>query len=95
MKSTPSKTRSRSCAIAAILLLSIGLTGCVTASRESADSRRLYQPPVLRLSPGQPVPTLDGMYLPQVAEIWHSDARYRDLETRYLDALAASLARKP
>lgn len=95
MKSTQSKIKSRCCAIAAILLLSSGLTGCVTASRASADSRRLYQPPVLRLSPGQPVPTLDGVYLPQVAEIWHSDARYRDLESRYLDAVAASAARKP
>lgn len=95
MKSNASKKKSPHSALWVILCLSFGLTACATASRESAASRRLYQPPVLRLSAGQPVQTLDGTYLPATAEIWHSDARFTDLESRYLDALAALAARKP
>ncbi|MBC8009960.1 MAG: hypothetical protein H7067_07675 [Burkholderiales bacterium] len=90
--STPAKTRSRACAIWAILLLSSLLTGCQHASPAAVDSRRLYQPSVLRLAPGQATQTADGLHIPQVFEIWHSDARFRALENSYHDALAANLA---
>lgn len=90
--STGAKTRSRACAVLAILAVSIGLTGCQHASRADADSRRLYQPSVLRLAPGQTVQTADGLHVPQVLEIWHSDARFRALENSYHDSLAAHAA---
>lgn len=80
------------CAVLAILPASSLLTGCSHVSPASADSRRLYQTPVLRLPPGQPVQTLDGVYQPQTAEIWHSDARYLALAASYTDALAALAA---
>ena len=77
------------CAWLAILPASWLLTGCSHVSPASADSRRLYQPPVLRLPAGQPVQTQDGVYLPQTAEIWHSDARFLALAASYTDALSA------
>lgn len=80
------------CAVLAILPASLPQTGCSHASPASADSRRLYQTPVLRLPPGQPVQTLDGVYQPQTAEIWHSDSRYLALAASYTDALAALAA---
>jgi len=95
MKSTPQKTKSTACAILVALCISAVLTGCATASRESADLRQLYQPPVLRLQAGLQLVTQDGLYLPQVNEVWHSDARFRELEHRYTDALAALAARTP
>lgn len=95
MKSNASKKKLPICGLAVILCLSFGLTACATVSPASAASRRLYQPPVLRLSAGRPVETQDGLYLPQVNEVWHSDARFTELEARYLDALAALAARKP
>lgn len=94
MKSTTRKTKSTACALLAILSLSAALTGCATASRENADLRQLYQPPVLRLQAGLQIVTRDGLYLPQVNEVWHSDARFCDLEARYIDALAAVAALK-
>lgn len=89
---TAAKTRSSACAMLAILLLSVGQTGCQHASRADADSRLLYQPTVLRLAPGQTVETADGLHVPQVLEVWHSDARFRALENSYHDALAANAA---
>jgi len=80
------------CVALAMLLLSSLLTGCSHVSPASADSRRLYQPPVLRLPAGQPIQTQDGLYQPQTAEIWHSDARFLALASSYTDALAALAA---
>lgn len=80
------------CALLAILPASSLLTGCSHVSPASVDSRRLYQPPVLRLSPGQQIQTPDGLYTAQTAEIWHSDARFNALASSYTDALAALAA---
>jgi hypothetical protein len=82
------KMKSTACALLVALSMLSGPTGCASASRDAADMRRLYQPPVLRLSPGQIVPTADGIHQAQTAEVWHSDARYRALEKAYLDQLA-------
>lgn len=82
------KMKSTACVILAALLISTALTGCGSASLGAADTRRLYQPTVLRLPQGQPIQTTDGLHVPQVDEIWHSDTRYRDLERAYLDQLA-------
>jgi len=40
----------------------------------------IYQPSTLTLSPGTTIKTKEGVYTPQLEEIWHSDKRYRDLE---------------
>lgn len=81
MKSTASVTL-------ALLPLLLVQTGCASATRANADTRRLYQPSILRLSPGQEIQTQDGVHRPQVPEIWHNDARYRALEKSYLDQLS-------
>lgn len=81
----------------AILSLSLWLTGCVSASpAESASLAEsvLYQPPVLRLKAGQTVTTKDGQYRPQKDEVWHSDARFRQLEQEVIN-LSAALNHKP
>jgi hypothetical protein len=95
MKSTAAKIKSRFCVLGVLLLTSWLLTACSHVSPVNAASLRLYQPPVLRLQAGQPVPTQDGLYIPQAPELWHSDARFIDLEARYIDALAALAARRP
>jgi hypothetical protein len=83
------------CALMAGLLLSSLPTGCASGSSAGKASLPvqsvLYQPPVLRLPAGQPVTTVDGTYTPQAAEVWHSDARFRQLEQENID-LAAALA---
>lgn len=76
----------------AIPCLSCALIGCASASPVVADSRALYQPPVLRLPADLPVRTTDGTYTPQTAEIWHSDARFRAVEAQAIDAAAALAA---
>lgn len=93
-RSRSSRTRSRHSAIAAILLLSSGLTGCAHVSRDAAASRQLYQPTVLRLPAGRPVTTLDGQHTPQVDEVWHSDARFRAVERQVIDTTAALAAER-
>ena len=69
------------------------LTSCETVPSASMESARLYQPRVLRLAPGLPVQTLDGIHVPQVAETWHSDAAFHTVEQQVLD-LSAALAQE-
>lgn len=84
------RMKSTASAILAGLLTLSALTGCAHVSRDDAALRSLYQPPVLRISPAlPPIQTPDGIYRPQVEEVWHSDARYRALERAYLDSIAA------
>ena len=92
MSSTPLRLSTLSCVLLVILPASWLLIGCSHVSPASVDSRRLYQPPVLRLPAGQPIQTQDGLYQPQTAEIWHSDARFNALASSYTDALAALAA---
>ena len=87
--SRPTKTRLIVFAIPALLLMHFALIGCALVSRDESASRQLYQPPVLRLSQAQPVPTQDGLYRPPTAEVWHSDARYRAMEAQVIDLTAA------
>jgi len=88
-KSPRSRPASRLCAIAGILLLSLWLTACASVSSVPRESLQIYQPRVLRLSAGQEVQTVDGRYRPQVAEVWHSDAAFRQLEQENLNLTAA------
>jgi hypothetical protein len=90
------KTNSPSlaCALAAILLASAMQTGCASASSAPKASQPIYQPPTLRLQAGQVTQTRDGLYWSPQAEIWHSDARYRQLEAELIDCAAALAQRK-
>lgn len=67
------------------------LTGCalVSSAPKVSPAASIYQPRVLRLVAGQPIPTQDGQYKPEVAEIWHSDRAYRELESQLIDTAAA------
>ncbi len=94
MKSKTLKTTLMRCVIVGLLLTSRMLTGCASASRADVVSRQLYQAPVLRLQAGQPVETRDGTYTPQSDELWHSDARYRQIEAEVINATAALAAKQ-
>lgn len=85
------KARSRACVIAVTITLLGVLTGCalVSSAPKVSPAASLYQPRVLRLAAGQTVPTQDGPYKPEVAEIWHSDRAYRELEAQLIDTAAA------
>ena len=57
-----------------------GLPSCATTSPPNVGNLNIYQPSTLRLEKGKTIQTLDGLYMPQKDEIWHSDARFRKLE---------------
>lgn len=92
-----SKSKSLNYAVLAILLTSLLLTGCETVLFGSKGSRlpsvNIYQPPVLVLPAGLPVQTETGVYQPTSREVWHSQARFRELELQVQD-LAAALAQE-
>lgn len=73
--------------------------GCVhasnVASESSVASSLLLQPPILSLPAGQLIQTKEGPYRPKTDEIWHSDARFRQLEQANLDLVAALKAKSP
>jgi len=75
-----SKLRSLKLGLVAVMLW---LTGCVTSSRDQA--RYLYPPSkeILELQAGQ-------TYTAEVAQKWHSDARYQRLELDLLNAVSAA-----
>ncbi len=86
------KTALRCCVAVAWAAISSLPTGCSTGSpvpAVSSEHSRLYQPRLLRLPAGRPVPTLDGPYQPTADEVWHSPAAFADLEAKLLNALAA------
>ena len=68
--------------ISAVALLLSGLTSCSSNSSLKNSTLNIYQPSTLTLSPGTTVQTKEGVYTPQLEEIWHSDKRYRDLERK-------------
>jgi hypothetical protein len=83
------KTKSLLSALAATMLLIALLTGCAAASSAPKPSLRIYQPRILTLAAGQPVPTAEGIYTPQTDEVWHSAQAYADLEAQLINATAA------
>jgi hypothetical protein len=83
------KPRSSPCVLVLILPAMIWLTSCAAVSSAPKASLRIYQPRVLHLTAGQPVQTPEGVYIPQVDEIWHSAAAYADLETQLINTAAA------
>ena len=87
------KTKSLSFALAVTTLLSVGLTSCASESSAPRASLQIYQPRVLRLPPGQAIPTQDGIYTPPAAEVWHSPTAFQQLEQENIN-LAAALAQE-
>lgn len=85
------RKKSKSSVLLFAMLISATLTGCATGSSASAASRQLYQPRILSLPAGQPIPTTQGVYRPQTDELWHSPAEFQKLERQVID-LAAALA---
>jgi hypothetical protein len=83
------KTKLPAFVLVPTALLTLLLTGCVTASSVPRASLHLYQPRVLFLEAGQPIPSKAGIYTPQVDETWHSAAAYNDLETQLINTAAA------
>ena len=83
------KPKSRLCALAVMTLVIAALTSCASVSSAPPVSLQVYQPRVLRLAAGQSVPTQDGIYRPQTAEVWHSAAAFAQLEQENLNLAAA------
>lgn len=83
------KTKSALCVLVVTMLLSSLPTGCATASSAPKGSLQLYQPRVLQLPAGVPIPSKAGIYTPQVDEVWHSAAAYQDLENQLINTAAA------
>lgn len=64
--------------LALFLMSAAALTGCVSNSQRPENTMRLYSPAVLHLEAGKEIKTLNGIYTPQVDEIWHSHPSYMD-----------------
>ncbi len=73
------------------LAATLALTSCASVSSPAKASLQVYQPRVLRLEMGKPVPTRDGVYQPQHDETWHSAAAFEQLEREVLTLNAALL----
>lgn len=83
------KTKSPTCVLVATMLLIVPPTGCALGSSAPKASLHLYQPRVLFLEAGRPIPSKAGIHTPQVDETWHSAAAYQDLETQLINTAAA------
>lgn len=76
-------------ALPSLPLLQTACSHALPVPKESSlATSLLHQPPILRIYKDQEIYTRDGKYIPQQDEVWHSDARYRQLEQKLLDALA-------
>jgi hypothetical protein len=40
---------------------------------------RIYQTPILKLQAGVEVKTEEGVYIPQVPELWYSESKYLEM----------------
>jgi hypothetical protein len=67
-------------AILVLMIQMIMLISCAKNSSMSNTSLTIYQPTIIRLKANSEVQTVDGLYKPQVDEVWHSDKRFRELE---------------
>ena len=87
----PSKLKLPAFALALLPLTIFALTACSSYySQNAVLQRQLYQPPILHLKAGTPIQTAEGVYTPQVDEVWHSAARFNEVE-RQAQNLAAAL----
>jgi hypothetical protein len=89
------KTKSRLCVLVGMTAACAWLTSCTSASSapKVSQPQQIYQPRVLQLRAGQPVPTAAGIYIPQTDEVWNSAAAYNQLEEDNIN-LAAALAQE-
>lgn len=78
--------------LAATLLLP---TGCATSTPPSPEqqARVLYQPPTLSLKAGLPITTTQGIYTPQVDELWYSSVEMQKANDE-VTQLSAALQQK-
>lgn len=76
--------KSKCFAIMATAILLMPLTSCGPNWRGKNQKLNIYQPSTLRLKKQHPIETIDGVYTPQLDEVWHSDARFRKLEREIL-----------
>ena len=60
-------------------MATMALASCKT-KQPDIYSLNIYQPSIIRLKGGKSIQTADGVYTPQLDEIWHSDKRFRELE---------------
>lgn len=58
--------------------IALVLASCVSHSTPLENSMALYSPEMLRVKKGSPIQTIDGVYIPQVDEVWHSHSVYLD-----------------
>ena len=58
--------------------IALALVSCVSSKKPLENSMKLWSPELLRLKAGSPVQTVDGIYTPQIDEVWHNHAQYMD-----------------
>lgn len=79
-----SSQKLKSFAVMATAILLMPLTSCEQNLHGKNQKLNIYQPSTLRLKKDLPIETVDGIYKPQLDEVWHSDARFRKLEREIL-----------
>ena len=62
-----------------LLMMAATLVACKTKQPDILNLN-IYQPSILKLQGGKSIQTANGIYTPQLDEIWHSDKRFRELE---------------
>lgn len=67
-----------------MLIMPFMLMSCALRFSQKKESLRIYSPPILNLKAGSTITTKDGEYTPQKDEVWHSDARFKDLENQLI-----------
>lgn len=68
-----------------LMLAALTLSGCATKPAPlplPVPALNIYEPPILVLPAGVPVMTEEGIYTPQTRVVFHSDARFRELERK-------------
>lgn len=68
----------------ALNILLIGLMCSCCNLNQKKSMPNILQPNILKLTKGTKVETVDGNYVAQSDEVWHSDKRFRDLERTIL-----------
>lgn len=71
-------------ALLSLILIMIGQTSCAVNSSKKKSSLNIYQPSTLSLEAGKAIETTEGVYTPQTDELWHSDKRFRLLESEVI-----------
>ena len=80
----PKNTKKPEGCLVILLVPILFLFSCASAKKasDSFTPLNIYQPPIIILPAAKSVVTEEGIYTPQTREVWHSDARYRELERK-------------